>query len=37
MDIQRRADDDAQPDILGPGASRIMKKRAAKKRVAEKK
>jgi len=34
--IQRRADDDLQPIILGPEASRIGRKRAAKKLEAEK-
>jgi hypothetical protein len=35
--IQRRADDDSQPTILGPEASRIGKRRAAKKVDADKK
>jgi hypothetical protein len=34
--IQRRADDDSQLKIHGPEASRIAKRRAAKKRDAEK-
>jgi hypothetical protein len=36
-DVQRRADDDSELKIAGPEESRIMKKRAAKKRDAEKK
>ncbi len=34
--IQRRADDDSQLKIHGPEASRIAKRRAARKRDAEK-